>query len=71
LLQNVHFFKHPNYLCIDYLLISAEKCVEVDKFGNDGLILKNLMSWTPISHDNDPLIKCVILLLKFELVKVS
>jgi len=49
----------------------AERCVEVDTIENDDYISKNLMSWTQISHNNDPLIKCAILLLKFELVKVS
>lgn len=29
------------------------------------------MCWQPIGHNNDPMIKCVILLLKLELVEVS
>ncbi|KAL4091175.1 hypothetical protein QTP88_025912 [Uroleucon formosanum] len=70
-LLSVHYSILNMYESSYIMLQRAERCVEVDKFENDGLILKNLMSWTPISHDNDPLIKCVILLLKFELVKLA
>lgn len=51
--------------------VLAERCVKVDTFENYSLIYENLLSWTPISHENDPLIKCTILLLELELVQVS
>lgn len=50
--------------------VLAEQCVEKDYIEETHPIHKNLMSWEPIGHNNDSLIKCAILLLKFELVEV-
>lgn len=60
-------------MVIIYLLnysVLAERSVQADNFENYGLFRENIMSWTPIGHDNNPLIKCAVLLLKLELVKV-
>lgn len=54
------------------MTFSAKSMVEKDDLiEKNGIICANLMSWQPIGHNDDPLIKCAILLLELELIKVS
>lgn len=56
---------------IFHISVLAERCVKENNFENTTFFRDNLMCWQPIGHNNDPLIKCVILLLELELVDVS
>ncbi|XP_050058485.1 uncharacterized protein LOC114127870 isoform X3 [Aphis gossypii] len=70
-LLSVHYSRLNMYESSYIMLQRAERCVKVDTFENNSLICENLLSWTPISHENDPLIKCTILLLELELVQLA
>ncbi|KAE9536784.1 hypothetical protein AGLY_006846 [Aphis glycines] len=70
-LLSVHYSRLNMYESSYIMLQRAERCVKVDTFENYSLICENLLSWTPISHENDPLIKCTILLLELELVQLA
>lgn len=52
-------------------VVTAEISVKKDATKMDSIFRENLMSWQLIGHNNDPLIKCAILLLQLELVEVS
>lgn len=52
-------------------VVIAEISVKRNATETDGIFHENLMSWQLIGHNNDPLIKCAILLLQLELVDVS